>query len=105
MNNDEIIEMAKQAGAIPVHEDPKNKALVGNKNIEAFAKMVAANVKEALTEQHMNDIWQAIKIEREACAIACEVHAATVMEPGSGTPWSACHECATAIRAKGGNNE
>ena len=48
--------------------------------VEAFAARIEARTKEA-------------------CAIACEVHAAAVLEPNSGTPWSACHECADAIRA------
>ena len=39
--------------------------------------------------------------QRENDAIACEVHAATVRGPKSGTPWSAAHECAAAIRAMG----
>jgi hypothetical protein len=38
--------------------------------------------------------------EREACAISCEVHASTVQVPYSGSPWSASHECAAAIRAR-----
>jgi hypothetical protein len=45
-------------------------------------------------------VRKAVEAERNACAIACEVHAATVIEKNSGTPWSACHECAEAIRAR-----
>lgn len=40
--------------------------------------------------------------EREKCAISCEVHAVSVFGPNNGTPWSAAHECAAAIR-RGGN--
>ena len=36
---------------------------------------------------------------KQACAIVCEIHAVTVLDSNSGTPWSACHECADAIRA------
>ncbi|GHE82587.1 hypothetical protein GCM10019059_44960 [Camelimonas fluminis] len=39
--------------------------------------------------------------QREIDAIACEVHAATLMGRNKGTPWSAAHECAAAIRAMG----
>jgi hypothetical protein len=51
MTQDEIIEMAKLASAIPIHKDFNQLALIGTKNIETFAKLVA---------QHEH--------EREACA-------------------------------------
>lgn len=57
MTKDEIIEMAKQAGAIPIHEKPKDVALVGIENIERFAKLVTA---------------AAASKEREACAMVVE---------------------------------
>ena len=41
----------------------------------------------------------ATNFERNRCAIVCEAHATNVMKPNSGTAWSACHECADAIRA------
>jgi L-ascorbate metabolism protein UlaG (beta-lactamase superfamily) len=41
MTQDEIIEMAKQAKAIPMHKDFNQLALIGTENIEAFAKLVA----------------------------------------------------------------
>jgi hypothetical protein len=53
MTQNDIIEMARQAGALPVHRDPKNKAIVGNDKIEAFAKLVEAKASAK---------------EREACA-------------------------------------
>lgn len=78
MTQDEIIEMAKQAGAIPVHKDPKNKALVGNENIEAFAKLVAERTAAK---------------EREACAKVCDEATTLGCEY-----WS---DVAEAIRARG----
>lgn len=52
--------------------------------------------------EHILEAFAAIRAEvREACAISCEVHAATVRGPNKGTPWSAAHECAAAIRAMG----
>lgn len=42
MNRDDIIRMAREAGAIPIHERPKELAVVGNENIERFAALVAA---------------------------------------------------------------
>jgi hypothetical protein len=41
MTQDEIIEMARQAKAIPMHKDFNQLALIGTENIEAFAKLVA----------------------------------------------------------------
>ena len=51
MTQDEIIEMARQAGAGMLHGG--EFALFGNKKLEAFAKLVAAK-------------------EREACAKVCD---------------------------------
>lgn len=53
-----VIEMAKQAGAIPIHKSPKEFALVGNEALERFAELVRAD---------------AIASEREACAKVCDV--------------------------------
>jgi len=41
MTQDEIIEMARQAKAIPMHKDFNQLALIGTENIEAFAKLIA----------------------------------------------------------------
>ena len=41
MTKDEIIEMARQAKAIPIHKDFNQLALIGTENIEAFAELVA----------------------------------------------------------------
>jgi hypothetical protein len=49
MTQDEIIEMARQAGAGMLHGG--EFALFGNKKLEAFAKLVAA---KALSEQERN---------------------------------------------------
>lgn len=57
MKQDEIIEMAKQANAIPIHKDFNQLALIGTENIEAFAKLVAQHAKAE---------------EREACAFDAE---------------------------------
>jgi len=47
MTQDEIIEMARQAKAIPMHKDFNQLALIGTENIEAFAKLVAKKEREA----------------------------------------------------------
>ena len=38
--NERIKELAEQAGAIPIHEDYKNRALVGLDKIEKFAELI-----------------------------------------------------------------
>jgi hypothetical protein len=71
MTQDEIIEMARQAKAIPMHKDFNQLALIGTENIEAFAKLV-------------------VKKEREACATMSD----WILKEGGGT-WG------DAIRARG----
>ena len=75
MTQDEIIEMARQAGAGMLHGG--EFALFGNKKLEAFAKLVAAK-------------------EREACAKVCD-------ELSDKHTWEGCYadECAVSIRARG----
>jgi hypothetical protein len=71
MTQDEIIEMARQAKAIPMHKDFNQLALIGTENLEAFAKLVAEK-------------------EREACATMSD----WILKEGGGT-WG------DAIRARG----
>ena len=52
MTQDEIMEMAKQANAIPIHKDFNQLALIGTKNIEAFAKLVAQNEQKETKRLH-----------------------------------------------------
>ena len=73
MTQDEIIELARQAKAIPIHKDFNQLALIGIENIEAFAKLVAEK-------------------EREACAKECD---------NADYLGIAAHHCANAIRARG----
>jgi len=42
-----VIEMAKQAGAIPIHKSPKEVAVVGNEAIERFAELVRADERNS----------------------------------------------------------
>jgi hypothetical protein len=76
MTQDEIIEMAIQAGASP---DENKIWLMYAEEIEIFAKLVAA---------------KATTVEREACAKLCDSFQArdVGMQPA---------ECAGAIRARG----
>ena len=77
MKREEIIRMAREAGAIPIHKRPKELAVVGNENIERFFQAAYAAGQAA---------------EREACAKVCES-----ME----YEFKAGYECAAAIRERG----
>jgi hypothetical protein len=79
MTQDEIIEMARQAGFVYAGESFQDL----NKQIEAFAKLVA---------QH----------EREACAkyLYEASEAAKDVDP-QGFVWRVVKDCANAIRARG----
>ena len=76
MNDEQIIEMAKQAGAIPIHKDFDQLALIGTENVKAFAKLVAEH-------------------EREACAKVCEDYGRAEEMQAIG------NDFAQAIRARG----
>jgi hypothetical protein len=43
----DTIEMAREAGAIHIHERPKEFAIVGNDSIKAFEALVRADEREA----------------------------------------------------------
>jgi len=67
-----VIEMAREAGAIRIHERPKEFAVVGNKMIERFAELIRAEaIRENSAEYRMG--WNDGQIaEREACAKVCD---------------------------------
>ena len=78
MTQDEIIDMAKQAGIEEAYSLKHNQYLVRFKDgsLEVFAKLVA-------------------EAEREACAKVCEE-----LEDDGGE-WDIQQQCANAIRARG----
>jgi hypothetical protein len=67
------LDMAREAGAIHIHDRPKEFALVGNDSLKAFEAFARAD-------------------EREACAKVCETTAPSQING---------YECAAAIRARG----
>jgi hypothetical protein len=83
MTQDEIIEMAKQAGASRFFsKDSVELGLTSTAKIEAFAKLVAAK-------------------EREACAKVCEEREQLWKKAGLWGKHVEYEECAIAIRARG----
>ena len=102
MTQDEIIEMARQAKAIPMHKDFNQLALIGTENIETFAKLVALRYQKKIADleniicQHHWDVLQ----EREACAKVCEDISNT--RANMNAAWrNGCRDVATEIRARG----
>jgi len=104
MTNDEIIEMARQAGAeIFGHPDFATICVNGQDAhdfVEAFAKLVAEREREKLRNIAFFDMWYqemnaAVLAEREACAKVVENHALGYAEP----TWA--FKLIDAIRARG----
>ena len=102
MTQDEIIEMARQAGGM-FSELPMMDAWVfDDKNLEAFAKLVAQHERERIKQAnapeiervnaHIKQLEDAVLAEREACAVVCDD-----LWEDDGT----AYECADAIRARG----
>ena len=52
MTQNEIMDLAKQANAIPIHKDFNQLALIGTENIEAFAKLLAQNDQKEIARLH-----------------------------------------------------
>ena len=82
MTRTEVIAIAREAD--PFGDDGRlvSLAMLTPETLARFAALVAAR-------------------EREACAIMCEVHAATVINDGKRPAWAIAHECAASIRARG----
>ena len=103
MTQDEIIEMARQAGASP---DGK-LWLMYAEELEVFAKLVAAKATEEANAR-ANASWELmckkmVAFEREACAKVCdELPAPDEYSITDKSIWDVtCIDCAEAIRARG----
>ena len=105
MTQDEIIEMARQAGAeIFGHPDFATICVNGQDAhdfVEAFAKLIFQNGYEKGVAA-FND---AVLLEREACAEVCkkqaDVYAGLEQNPTTQSAWAACIDNRDAIRARG----
>jgi hypothetical protein len=70
--------MAREVGAIHIHERPKEFAIVGNYALKAFEAIVRADEREIVMNEPINkEHWQRFENEiradeREACAKVCE---------------------------------
>ena len=98
MTQDEIIEMARQAGFMM-----ENSAAI--QAAEIFAKLVAAKEQKKWQDQTAVEIHEAVLEEREACAKVCESEWGKGYRDDGGDAWlthdNAVHACAAVIRARG----
>jgi len=102
MTQDEIIEMAKQAGGM-FSELPMMDAWVfdnTDKCLEAFAKLVAQHTEDRLTDIAIKStvvaVETAMALENEACARVCE----DLSKDMTPIAEQAVKTCATLIRAR-----
>ena len=76
MTQDEIIEMAEQAGVAFSSDDYpdiwQTYMNVGKQEIKAFAKLIAAKAFQSGYEKGIAGFNEAVSLEREACAKVCE---------------------------------
>jgi len=107
MTQNEIIEIARQAGfAInELHCSPPILTFVGQEEaMEAFAKLVEDKVRQEIIEknapvikkvnEHIKELQDAVKSEREACVKICDEYA-------KDSDWPTADNCAETIRARG----
>ena len=98
MTQDEIIEMAIEARlAFDSEEYPEiwqTYMNVGKQEIEAFAKLVAAKAFQNGYEKGIAAFTEAVNLEREACAKACE-------QEQEYWGWDKVIDAAKIIRARG----
>ncbi len=62
-----IEKLAREAGAIPVHEKPKQLAIVGQENIQRFYVLVRAEVLEEAAKV-CDDVGEHPSLEPRHCA-------------------------------------
>ena len=105
MERDEIIRMAREAGAYLLIrlDGVETYQISGNAAIERFAALVEAAATEKANER-ANASWASmcekmVAAEREACAKVCEQQARHAGDPV--TFYTAVGQCASAIRAQG----
>jgi hypothetical protein len=85
-----VIEMAREAGLF-THKEVQPE-------LERFAELVRADERERLAKIQFESILQAIKIEREACAVIAET---PISGEQDDITMQAKDRVATAIRARG----
>jgi len=96
MDEDEIIEMARQAGLPDAWIS--NTGVLKWSDLEAFAKLV----EDAAFKRWAAQTKLAVQDEREACAKVCgEIYRVWVCEGDEAVDYPDPHDCMRAIRARG----
>ena len=90
MTKEEVIAMAREAGF-----ELDCCSLEWHDRIERFAKLVRNDYSNKHAQLWLKRIDEAVKAEREACAVMCESEWSNVAEKMFG------HSCATAVRERG----
>lgn len=106
MTKDEIVKMARQARLMSEYDEasPWVEDHEITQYVEAFAKLVEDKVRQEIAEknapvikkvnEHIKELQDAVKAEREACAKLCDEYA-------KDSDWPTADNCAEAIRARG----
>lgn len=105
MTQDEIIDMARQAG---MYQDLN---VSWNQSIQNFAKLVEDKVRQEIIEknapvikkvnEHIKELQDAVAKEREECAKICDAINAVYTKPEDAAERVASQWCAERIRARG----
>ena len=111
MTQNEIIEMAREAASHGVenHRSGEVSYVFYNEHLMNFAKLVEDKVRQEIIEknapvikkvnEHIKELQDAVKAEREACAKICEELGAK--DDSFYAEFSRSDDCANAIRARG----
>jgi len=94
MTHEDIIRMVRESQQESFVGDSGHWFKMEIKDLERLIKLAVSEAKDAWAEQEMDNIWQAIKIEREACAAICDR-----VDAESQSQWP--RRFATMIRARG----
>ena len=95
----DTIDMAREAGGRA--QQNKNcdvEYLMSDDAIKVFAQLVPADERELLAKLQFERLLQAIRIEREACAMVCETF--DQREAFNDEDMAVANACAAAIRAR-----
>ena len=79
IDRDAVLQIARQAASHGVEHHPSGEVsfVFYNEHLMAFAKLVAAKERDFWLKQVDVELEEAIRDEREACALICENYADT----------------------------
>ncbi len=103
MNREDIIRMAREAGSYPAAPVDRALLLFSESHLERFAALVAAARDKEWIGRCNVEVYDAITLEREACAKVCEsLPLEWEDQPNiAQAELATMMDCALAIRARG----